>query len=185
MADVTVDTAGFDDAAAKFAKAMAKTLNTWAFEVERRAKQKSPVDTGFNLNSIYTVAIDGKMYSNQKPVGARPGNPNAVSTKGRKKYKPGSFAKMTEAGVQDLVGSIRGGNAEIVMMGGSSKSGPGTAPAPDGMSAEVRVGAEYAIYLEMGTIHMRARPFLGPAAAEVTPMLDGLLRKNLKAEGLI
>lgn len=174
----------FGVAALKHAKALDTTLRTWAFETERRAKKKSPVDTGFNSNSIYTVTPDGKMGSNGQAVNQRPGAAGA-STKGKKKYKAGQFAEQAEispsAGYQDLLG----GGGVTSLVGGASKMGPTAAPAPDSLQAEVRVGAEYAIYLELGTVHMAARPFLLPAAEETTPMLDSLMKKNLKAQGLI
>lgn len=190
MADVDVDTGGFDDAAARFARAMDKTLRSWAFEVERRAKAKSPVDTGFNKNSIYSVTPNGRMASNNREIGKRPGNPNAPSSK-RKRYKPGRFAEQAPIGGAggaegSPLASIISGMGKVVVVGGTSgERATPTQPAPDSLSAEVRVGAEYAIYLEMGTFRMRARPFLGPSAAEVTPMVDSLMRKNLKAEGLL
>lgn len=190
MADVTVNTSGFDDAPRRFARALNKTLRTWAFEVERRAKKKSPVDTGFNKNSIYTVTPDGKLMADGKQISTRPGDPNAPSTKGRKKYKPGQFADMapidTGGGYQDTLAAFgQAGGSSFTMLGGAERMGPGRADAPDTLAAEVRVGSEYGIYLEMGTYRMEPRPFLGPAAAEVTPMVDNLMRKNLKGEGLL
>lgn len=184
MAEVTVNTGGLDDAAARFARAMDRTLRKWAFEVERRAKIKSPVDTGFNANSIYVVGPDGKMYSSGQRVGSRPGDPAAPSTKGRARYKPGQFATQEPfGGVGISLGDYTAGMFAASTYGGRQHGGVAK-PSPDGLSAEVRVGAEYAIYLEMGTVRMKARPFLGPAAEEVTPMLDAELRKNLRAEGL-
>lgn len=185
MADVIVDTSGFDDAAARYARAMDKTLRTWAFEVERRAKRKSPVDTGFNKNTIYTVTPDGRMAVNNQQVSQRPGKRERAGK--RKSYKPGQFAEQAPltgndgSALANILGSIPG---SVQLMGGSGGISA-TRPAPDALSAEVRVGSNYALYLEMGTFRMRARPFLGPAAAEVTPMVDAILRKNLRAEGLL
>lgn len=191
MAEVTVDTSGFDDGAARFARAVDRSLRTWAFEVERRAKMKSPVDTGFNANTIYTVAPDGSLSVNGKAISQRPGDPKGPSKKHpNRKYRPGVFAEAAPfdgGGYQDALASVLGsGHTSVTVMGGQRYQGPSpTAPAPDGLAIEVRVGAEYALFLEMGTFRMRARPFLGPAAAEVTPMLDALLRKNLQREGLL
>lgn len=187
MADVTLNLGAFDGGAARYARAMDKTLRTWGFETERRAKQKSPIDTGFNSNSIYTVTPDGKLYSNRQPIATRPGDPNASSSKGRKKYKPGQFAQQAELGGADALASIISGRGAVIVIGGSGQMGTGTQTmaAPNQLTCEVRVGAAYALFLELGTVHMAAQPFLGPAAAETTPMIDGLMRKNLTAEGLL
>lgn len=172
-----------EDAATRFARAANKTLRTWAFETERRAKMKSPVDTGFNKNSIYTVAPDGKLYSDQHEVDTRPPETIPTVNKKGKKVKPGQFADVAEqlgGGYQDVLANLGTG---IQLIGGATHTGPANAPAE--FSAEVRVGAEYALFLEMGTIHMQARPFLGPAAAEATEKLPSLLESNLAKEGLI
>lgn len=190
MADVTVNTGGFDDAPRRYARAVDKCLRTWAFEVERRAKIKSPIDTGFNANSVYTVTPDGKINSNGKQLAQRPDpNPRTSSKHPGRTYKPGEFAQQAPivgaGGYQDMLRNI-GGSTNVQVVGGAQKSGPGAADnSPDMLVAEVRVGSEYGIYLEMGTFRMRARPFLGPAAAEVTPRFDGLMRKELQKEGLI
>lgn len=189
MADVTVNTDGLDNAANRFARAVDKTLRTWAFEVERRAKIKSPIDTGFNANSIYTVTPDGKISSNGRQLAERPDpGPRKSKKHPGRNYQPGTFALQapieSAAGYQEILRSIAG-STNVQVMGGAQKLGPSGAHSPDLLVAEVRVGSEYGLYLEMGTFRMRARPFLGPAAAEVTPRFDGLLRKNLEKEGLI
>ena len=148
---------------------------------------KSPVDTGFNKSSIYTVTPDGKMFADKVEVAQRPGQTSGSSKKG-KKYKPGMFAAqdpldMSGAGYQDVLARYATPEYQAAqLVGGAVKDGP-ILPAPNTLVCEVRVGALYAIYLEMGTIKMKAQPFLGPAAAEVAPMLDSLMTKNLKAVG--
>lgn len=39
----------------------------------------------------------------------------------------------------------------------------------DDVNAEVAVGAEYGIYVEYGTVHMGAQPYLTPAAEAARP----------------
>ena len=194
MAEATLNTGGLDDAAAGYARAMDRTLRTWAFEVERRAKKKSPIDTGFNANTIYTVAPDGKMLSNNQAISERPGaNSSRTSTKNPgRKYKPGTFADLapTSGGYQDLLHSAALSESKasstitVGVQGGQVQMGP-PSPAPDGFATEVRVGSSYGIYLEMGTFRMQAQPFLGPAAAEVTPLVDSLMKRNMQREGLV
>lgn len=44
-------------------------------------------------------------------------------------------------------------------------------------TAYVAVGASYAVYVETGTVHMAAQPFLGPAADAVQASLTQVLSK--------
>ena len=44
--------------------------------------------------------------------------------------------------------------------------------------AIVFVGAEYGIYVELGTVRMGARPYLGPAVEAVIPRLGGEVRRE-------
>lgn len=48
-----------------------------------------------------------------------------------------------------------------------SEALPSVDAPPDDLTAYVGVGANYAIYVEMGTSHMAAQPFMAPAAAAV------------------
>lgn len=41
----------------------------------------------------------------------------------------------------------------------------------------VTVGAEYGIYVEMGTRHTRAQPFVQPSVAAITPVFRSAMRK--------
>ena len=45
---------------------------------------------------------------------------------------------------------------------------------------EVRVGAEYAIYHELGTVHIPARPFLGPAVEDERPDFEEACRQAVE-----
>lgn len=44
----------------------------------------------------------------------------------------------------------------------------------------VAVGAEYGVYVEMGTVHTSARPYFGPAADEVLSALDKAIEKFIE-----
>lgn len=48
------------------------------------------------------------------------------------------------------------------------------------LSAEVAVGVDYGLYVEMGTIHMAAQPFLTPAVERVRPAFEGALKQLVK-----
>lgn len=48
---------------------------------------------------------------------------------------------------------------------------------PDELTGVVSVGAEYGIYVEMGTVHAPAQPFLLPAAERAMKELGGELKQ--------
>lgn len=52
--------------------------------------------------------------------------------------------------------------------------------APNGLSAQVAAGTEYAVHLEFGTRYMRARPFLFPAFEKNRAAFLAALKRNLK-----
>ncbi|HLH22445.1 MAG TPA: HK97-gp10 family putative phage morphogenesis protein [Chloroflexota bacterium] len=95
-----------------------------AFDVEARAKQAAPIDTGALRNSIYT----------------------------RTRKESGYGAARSAA---------QGANGQARMLPEHER--------PDDLAAVVAVGAEYGVYVELGTRRMGARPFLGPAAEAVRP----------------
>lgn len=41
----------------------------------------------------------------------------------------------------------------------------------------VNVGAHYGVYIELGTVHMSARPFLSPAVERMRPVLAEVVRQ--------
>ena len=75
--------------------------------------------------------------------------------------------------------------------GGHQASAPGEPPANDTghltnsvshrmtgpTEGVVEVGAEYGVYLEMGTSRMAPRPFLGPAVEKVWPEFEAAMEK--------
>jgi len=48
----------------------------------------------------------------------------------------------------------------------------------------VVVGAEYGLYLEMGTIHIKPRPFMGPALNKVAPGFHNGLKMIILTKGI-
>jgi HK97 gp10 family phage protein len=50
------------------------------------------------------------------------------------------------------------------------------------LSAEVAVGAEYAVYHEFGTYKMAARPFFFPAVERVRPSFEAAMRQLTKVK---
>lgn len=51
---------------------------------------------------------------------------------------------------------------------------------PGELQAVVAVGAEYGVYVEMGTRHQAARPYLGPAAERIFPALKAAMAQLLR-----
>lgn len=45
---------------------------------------------------------------------------------------------------------------------------------------EVNVGVEYGLYVEYGTIHMAAQPFMRPSVAEVQPQFQNAMKGVIK-----
>ena len=59
---------------------------------------------------------------------------------------------------------------------------------PDDHTAYVAVGASYGVYVEMGTVHMAAQPYLGPALDAVKPGFDAAMEKleaQMRAWGFV
>jgi HK97 gp10 family phage protein len=50
-----------------------------------------------------------------------------------------------------------------------------------GMTAWVVAGADYSVYVELGTVHMAAQPFLAPAADTVAPSFQAAWDKLQEA----
>jgi|SRR5579859_296974 len=51
----------------------------------------------------------------------------------------------------------------------------------DGQTAWVVAGADYSIYVEMGTVHGSAQPFMAPAADQVQPSYEAAWEKLQEA----
>ena len=47
----------------------------------------------------------------------------------------------------------------------------------DDLTAYIGVGASYGVYVEMGTVHMPAHPYLAPAVEQVRPNFEKALSK--------
>ncbi len=103
----------------KLRAARSQILRKTVLDIERAAKQKAPVRTGFLKSSIYGLTTDYSGYQ------AQPAPPGAAL-----------FPEVAR---------------------------------PEEGRGLVVVGASYGIFVEVGTRHMPARPFLTPAAMQVLP----------------
>lgn len=124
------DYATLADKLREAAKAIVKNA---AFNVEHRAKDKAPVDTGALKSSIYTVTSESSGYA-EAASGAGAVNGNATMQSEE--------------------------------------------PRPDRATlAVVHAGMDYATYVEFGTVHMGAQPFLVPAVEDERPDWEHALSK--------
>ena len=103
-----------------------------AFDIQRGAQQRAPVDTGFLKNSIYTVTENKSGYDQ-------------------------AYLKADSK------------NPEGEML-------PEVAPAGK-HEAYVAVGASYGVYVEFGSVHHSAQPYLTPAAEYEWPAFQAALAK--------
>ena len=141
----------FDDFA-KIAKellpAADRIVRATAFKIEAGAKARVPVDTGMLKNSIYTATSRG--------VG--------TDASGVAAYTAG-YKTLHERTGSRVKGARRIARRSVF---------PPLATPPPG-TAYVAVGAEYGAYVEYGTRHRPAKPYLTPAVeAQRAPFLAGL-----------
>jgi len=107
-----------------------------ANEIQTRASQLAAVDTGSMRDSIYHTDGSGESDYTSRVSTARAENPDADI-----------LPEITPEFVIPLVGG-----------GGASSN------SPDNYDMVVGVGVGHGIFNELGTVNMRARPFLLPAA---------------------
>lgn len=129
---IRVDRNDFPRIAEELPKLVSKLVRAAALNVEHRAKDKAPVDTGFLKNSLYTVTSESSGYAN---------------------------AAATAASAN--------GHAEMLS----------EEPAPEKpTTAVVAVGASYGLFVEYGSSHGPAQPYLEPALHEEAPAFEQALR---------
>lgn len=116
-----------------------KLVDRTAFDIERRAKLAAPVDTGFLRNSIYTITAGGSGYDAAQSRAERLDVKRHIGE--RKSAATGRWV--------DVEGTM------LEEAGGAGF-----------LTAIVAVGAEYGIYVEYGTAHQAAQPYLEPAIEE-------------------
>ena len=116
-----------------------RLVDRTAFAVEREAKLRAPVDTGFLRNSIYTVTTSTSGYDEALRVAERL---EARRHAGQRRDRAGRWV--------DVAGEML-----------EETRGPGF------LAAIVAVGAEYGVWVEYGTARQAAQPYLEPAIEAV------------------
>ena len=147
-----------------------------AFKVEAGAKRRAPVDTGFLRNSIYTVTnVDSGAAGSIEKAIAR-----------RFKAKRNRVGKNIMRNIQRLNAITEENLARKAAVAQQLFPEVG---APAHNEALVAVGAVYGWFVEYGTSHMGARPFLIPAMESVRSSflraLHQLVNGDFTASGVI
>ena len=124
-----------------------KLVRAAAFNIERAAKRNAPVDTGLLKNSIYTVTARESGFTASAEA-ARHRIVHDFKLAKRESTQARQFARRNKE-ERAFASALF---PEVAALG------PG--------HALVLVGAVYGIFVEFGTVHMRAQPFLLPAAVD-------------------
>ena len=143
----------FGQIAENVPKVLGQIVRKAAFDIEAGAKQRAAVDTGFLKNSIYSVTSTKSTYGRAVQKAKLGKNKAGVSTKAHlKKY------------VKHLERQRQQESMLLPEVGGADES-----------TAYVAVGAEYGIYLELGTTRMPAKPYFYPAVEAARPGFEAAL----------
>lgn len=143
----------FGQIAENVPKVLGQIVRKTAFDIEAGAKQRAAVDTGFLKNSIYSVTSTKSTYGRAVQKAKLGKNKAGVSTKAHlKKY------------VKHLERQRKQESMLLAEVGGA-----------DEQTAYVAVGAEYGIYVELGTTRMPAQPYFYPAVEAARPGFEAAL----------
>ena len=132
-----------------------KIIRKTAFDIQAKAAQKAPVDTGFLRNSIYVVTAGTSTYG------------RGVQKAG--KLKANKQGVITRKRLQAHVRRLDRQRAQEAML---LQEMP---PPPDKLTAYVAVGASYGIFLEFGTRRQPAKPYFWQSVDEVRPSFEAAL----------
>lgn len=145
----------FDKIADSLEPTFSKIVRKTAFDIQAKAAQKAPVDTGFLRNSIYVLGSGFNTYG------------RGVQRAG--KLKPDKHGTISRRRLQAHVRRLDRQRAQEAMLL------PEMAPPPDKLTAYVAVGASYGIFLEFGTSRHPAKPYFYSAVDAVLPGLEAAL----------
>jgi len=141
------------------------------------------------LNLAHAIEAGAKR---EAPV--RGGYRSFLTTKRTKAGASGSVAIGANNGSVLIGGTLRRSIHSAAFVDGSPVSGSGQAdengkPVPDyapgrGVVAFVGTNCNYGAYVEIGTVKMDARPFLGPSVDAESQRAATLIRAGMKAAGV-
>jgi hypothetical protein len=151
---------------ARFRRAVGLGMLNFAHAVEAGAKREAPVRGGYR---------------------------SFLTTKRTKAGASGAVAIGADNGSVLIGGTLRRSIHSVVYVDGKPVSGSGQADengktvpdyAPEkGILAVVGTNCEYGAYVEIGTVKMASRPFLGPSFDAETGRLETLVRAGMKRGG--
>lgn len=142
-----------------------QAVRTTARNIQIDAQSNAPVDTGALKNSIYVVTSEGSDYAEAKEAARQ-------AVRGEKTSDEAgiSAAEAFERQAAEISRGIDALQLKIL---------PEVEAPQDDLTAIVAVGAEYGIYVEMGTSRQAAQPYLGPAAEGQRQAFEQAMRKVL------
>lgn len=150
----------------RFRDTLGLGLLNFAHAVEAGAKREAPVRGGYR--SFLTTKRTKAGASGAVPIGA---NNGSVLIGGTLRRSIHSVAYVDGRRVGSSAGSDENGR-EI----------PDYVP-PDGIVAYIGTNCDYGAYVEIGTVKMAARPFLGPSFDQQSERLESLVRPVMKRAG--
>lgn len=140
------------------------------------------------LNFAHAVEADAKR---EAPV--RGGYRSFLTTKKTKAGREGKVAVGANNGSVLIGGTLRRSIHSVAFVDGSPVVGSGNADKNgraipeyaqgDGIIAVTGTNCDYGAYVEIGTVRMSARPFLGPAFDKNVQRLPSLMRAGMKRGG--
>jgi len=139
------------------------------------------------LNFAHAVEADAKR---EAPV--RGGYRSFLTTKRTKAGREGKVPIAANNGSVLIGGTLRRSIHSGAWIDGERVGGPTTdengKPVPEywtgkGIAAVIGTNCEYGAYVEIGTVRMEARPFLGPAFDSNAERLESLVRAGMKRGG--
>lgn len=136
----------FDKVAKSLESTLSKVTRKTAFDIQAKAAEKAPVDTGFLKNSIYVTGTGYNTYGR----GVQKAKP--LSTKGF----------VSRRRLQAHVKRLDRQRAQEAMLL------PEIPPPPTPTDAFVAVGANYGAFPEFGTVRQPAKPYFYPAVDEAS-----------------
>lgn len=145
----------FDKIADTLEPTLSKVVRKTAFDIQAKAAENAPVDTGFLKNSIYVVGAGYNTYGRGvKKAGELKANKKGVISNRRRKAHAKRLQRQKEQ--------------EAMLL-------PQIPQPSEAMTAFAAVGANYGEIVELGSVRQPAHPYFYPAVDAVKPSFDAAI----------